>query len=555
MSSSIGLVPTRRFASTIAIALALCFWGTIATAQVTIQPKAEVFAGYSWLHPGGDYADGIKTQDHTEGVNESLVYYLPQAHNLGVLFDFSQHFGSVSHQDINIYDAGLQYKYHTDSFSPFVQAFAGAEQQKVFSYSQWNAALGVGGGFDYAVGHRFSIRVAQADYIYSNFHTPAILGGNNHQWNSVRLSSGIIFNLGSYYVPQPTAACTAQPSEVWAGDPVTATATGSNFNPKHTIMYSWTTNGGRLSATDKQSTQIDTSGVAPGTYSANASLTDPRLKNVDAGSHSFIGRPDPVKPALCSAPFTIKQPQPPTVTCTADPTTIAVGQSSTITMNGNDPQGWPLTYSWSTSSGQLSGGTASTTTLTATSADAGTTMTVTGTVTDARANLSATCTATVNSPQVISCAKIEDWGECTFEKNPKKPWRVDNDCKDTLDKVALRLQQMPNGKLDVLGYTDEKEVVTEKTLGAQRSVNVKFYLTTDGPTKIDPSRIQPRDGGTQGKATHFYFVPENLCTDQSEQGTAVDESQVKPQSRNATVPKKRSHKAKSAAPAASAPAQ
>jgi hypothetical protein len=114
---------------------------------------------------------------------------------------------------------------------------------------------------------------------------------------------------------------------------------------------------------------------------------------------------------------------------------------------------------------------------------------------------------------------------------------------------------MPNGKLDVLGYTDEKEVVTEKTLGAQRSVNVKFYLTTDGPTKIDPSRIQPRDGGTQGKATHFYYIPENLCTDQTEQGTAVDESQVQPQSRNAKVaPKKKSHKAKSA-PAAAAPAQ
>jgi hypothetical protein len=79
-------------------------------------------------------------------------------------------------------------------------------------------------------------------------------------------------------------------------------------------------------------------------------------------------------------------------------------------------------------------------------------------------------------------------------------------------------------------------------------------LTTDGPTKIDPSRIQPRDGGTQGKTTHFYFVPENLCTDQTEQGTAVDETQIQPQSRNAPA-KKKAHKAKSAAPAASAPAQ
>ena len=99
MSSSIGVVPTRRFATTTALALALCFWGTIAAAQVTIQPKAEVFAGYSWLHPAGNYVDGIKTTDHTEGVNESLVYYLPQAHNLGIMADFSQHFG-VSNENI-----------------------------------------------------------------------------------------------------------------------------------------------------------------------------------------------------------------------------------------------------------------------------------------------------------------------------------------------------------------------------------------------------------------------------------------------------------------------
>src|ERR1700734_2899791 len=117
MSSSIGIVPTRRFATIAACALTLCFWGTFAAAQVTIQPKAEVFAGYSWLHPGGNYTPDVKTQDHTEGVNESLVWYLPQAHNIGFLADFSQHFGSVSHQNINDYFGGLQFKFHTNSFS------------------------------------------------------------------------------------------------------------------------------------------------------------------------------------------------------------------------------------------------------------------------------------------------------------------------------------------------------------------------------------------------------------------------------------------------------
>ena len=141
---------------------------------------------------------------------------------------------------------------------------------------------------------------------------------------------------------------------------------------------------------------------------------------------------------------------------------------------------------------------------------------------------------------VQKCVNIEDWGECTFEKNPKKPWRVDNDCKDTLDKLSLRLQQMPNGKLNIVGYTNEKESVNVQQLGSQRSVNVKYYLTTDGPNKVDAGRVQPRAGGAKGQATHFYFVPEStMCGGQLEEGTVVDETQVRGQSRNAPAPPKK----------------
>jgi hypothetical protein len=152
-------------------------------------------------------------------------------------------------------------------------------------------------------------------------------------------------------------------------------------------------------------------------------------------------------------------------------------------------------------------------------------------------------------PAVQKCTTIEDWGECTFEKNPKKPWRVDNDCKDTLDKLSLRLQQMPNGKLDIIGYTNQEESVNAQQLGSQRSVNVKYYLTTDGPTKVDAARVQPRQGGAKGQATHFYFVPEgNLCGGQLEEGTVVDETQVQGQSRTAAPAPKRKTKKAAAAP-------
>ncbi len=345
--------------------------------------------------------------------------------------------------------------------------------------------------------------------------------------------AGFTYNFGGKPQVPVSASCSASPAEVWSGDPVTVTANGANFNPKHTVTYAWTGNAGKLSSANTQSSTIDTAGLAPGSYTSNATVADPKEKKNNT--------------ATCSANFTIKQPQPPVVSCLANPTTIAIGEPATVTMTASDPQGWPLTYSWTNAGGML-GGSGTSVTVTATNADAGNTITVTGTATDARANLSASCTASVSVPAVVKCTTIEDWGECTFEKNPHKPWRVDNDCKDTLDKLSLRLQQMPNGKLDIVGYTDESESVDVQTLGAQRSVNVKYYLTTDGPNKADASRITPRQGGAKGKASHFYFVPEgNLCGGQLEEGTVVDETAVQGQSRTAPAPVKKGYKAKPAA--------
>ncbi len=538
MSSRIASNPRRVVVTCFALACALCLLATQALAQAN-QPVDEIFAGYSWLHTGGYVDHGYKAPDIVDGFDISNTYYLPSAHNLGVLADFSYHWNGHNRgtpiDDINVTNifGGLQYKYHTETFSPFGRVFVGAVDHTGGNRSQWSAGLGAGGGFDLNISQMWTIRLIQADYIYNNY-SPRFITGHSTQWNSVRLAGGVVVNLGNYYAPPLSCAASATPAEVWSGEPVKVTTTGSNFNPKHTLSYAWTANGGKLSGANTQTATVDTAGMAPGSYSASSTITDTKLKKLNS--------------ATCAANFTIKQPQPPVVSCSANPSTIAIGESSTITMTASDPQGWPLTYSWSATGGQLSGSGTSAT-LTATNADAGTTITVTGTATDERANLSASCTASVTVPPVVKCVNIEDWGECTFEKNPKKPWRVDNDCKDTLDKLALRLQQMPNGKLNIVGYTDEKEVVSEQTLGSQRSVNVKYYLTTDGPTKVDAGRIQPRQGGTKGKATHFYFVPEgNLCGGQLEEGTVVDESQVQPQSRNAPAPKKHKAKAKPAAP-------
>jgi hypothetical protein len=537
-----AVVPKRI----LAVLIALTFLtGTYAAAQVTSSPKNEIYVGYAWLHTNGS-VDWGKVPDIVDGFDASITHYFSNMWNLGAVVDGGFHSGSGGGgpngklgSNVGYAMAGLQYKLHSPQISPFVRVMGGAANLSPdLLRSEWKPAVLVGGGLDLSLAKSFSIRLAQVDYIWSYYReTNAEHSSDN--WNSIRLSAGLILNVGEYNSIPPTAACTAQPTEVWSGDPVKVNATGSNFNPKHTLTYGWTATGGaKLQGTSSQSATVDTTGQAPGSYTANATITDAKMKKNNVAS--------------CAANYTVKQPQAPNVSCTANPTTIGIGEPATITMTATDPQGWPLSYKWSATGGQLApNGTSAT--LTATNADAGNTITVTGTATDDRANLNASCTATVNVPAVKKCVMIQDLGECTFEKNPKKPWRVDNDCKDVLDKLTLQMQNLGGGKLDIVGYTDEKESVSEQTLGSQRSVNVKYYLTKEAPTPLDPGTIQPRSGGQGTKSTHFYFVPVgDLCGGQAEVGTTVDETQVQPQGRNAKpAPAKKSHKAKKA-PAAPA---
>jgi hypothetical protein len=346
-----------------------------------------------------------------------------------------------------------------------------------------------------------------------------------------------VFNLGNYYTAPVSAACSANPTTpVFAGEPVTVTAAGTNFIVKHTIAYAWTATGGKLATPTTATSSIDTTGLAPGTYTANATISDAKAKTNGSAS--------------CSTSFTVKPFNPPTLTCSASPTTVKSGETATVTASASSPDGATITsYAYTASAGKVNGnGTSATLDTTGLP---GSTVSVTVTATDSH-GLTATCNASVGVVEEIKCVSIEDWGECTFEKNPKKPWRVDNDCKDVLDKLSLRLQQMPSGKVEVVGYTDQTETVDVQTLGAQRSVNVKYYLTTDGPTKSDASRIEPRDGGSKSKATHFFYLPDGaLCAGQAVEGTPVDESKVQGQSRTAPAPSKKHKKA----PPAAAPAQ
>ena len=157
MSSRMGVLPTRAVATSIALALALCLLGVYASGQTDIQPKDEVFGGYSWLHPNGKVDYGYQVENIAKGFDFSNVYYVPAAHDLGILVDGSGHFGEDT--EVGYILGGLQYKYHADIFSPFMRVFVGTAYIDPPTYvPEWNFAVGGGGGFDLNITHRFAVR-------------------------------------------------------------------------------------------------------------------------------------------------------------------------------------------------------------------------------------------------------------------------------------------------------------------------------------------------------------------------------------------------------------
>lgn len=329
-----------------------------------------------------------------------------------------------------------------------------------------------------------------------------------------------LFGFAAFAQVPSTANCTISPTEIVAGDPLLATMNTPSFNPDHNIInYAWSTTGGKslgLGAT----TNLDTAGLAPGSYTVSGTATDPREKKNGT--------------VTCTVSFTVKPPPPPpTASCSASPEAVAIGQSATITVTASSPDGRPLTYDY-TATGGLITGSGNTENLNTVGAAAGTAITVTATVADDH-HQTASCTVVVNvlalpvtnvQAPSVAAPETEEAGTCNFS-DPKKTARVDNVCKAILDQVALRLQREPNGRLVVVGYAEEEEVVTNGHLDGQRSVNIKYYLTEgEGKARIDPARIEARTGPHSSKAAKLYFIPQDASFAQGET-VIVDESKTK----------------------------
>lgn len=529
---------------------AVALLGTWAWAQEA--PRSELTLDYSFARysPSASYTKGHSFNGGGGQIKFNIGQYF------GIMADFQGYNSNTTKFTIPVspkfphgangtvsgnlftYLFGPVVKFHAvPHVNPFFDVLAGAAHSNVYG-NAYNVicqpvagacatkqtpdsngfALSAGGGLDIPINSRVDFRVGQFDYLYTRFTNIF----NDAGQNNFRYITGLNIKMGMPSLRLPALACAAEPSEVlpWGG-PVRATATATDFNPKHAISYSWDSNGGKPTAQGPSAT-VDTTSLAPGQYTLRADATDPRQKTNNT--------------ATCTASFTVKQPRPPVVACSASPATVKPGEQIAITVSGSSPEQSAIdkrSFSASagfvkegqTEQGNAPGEFTTVATLDTSNATPGPISINVG-VTDVH-GLSATCTA---SAEVVAAPApppptptAQSVGKCNFN-DARRPTRIDNECKATLDAVALQLKSDPGNRLVIVGYADDTD--TLRSAESLRAANVRTYLTKgDGKQQIDSSRVEIRKATdrSSGKIAQIYLVPPDAVV-QLDNTDVVDEN-------------------------------
>ncbi len=496
--------------ATIAVLFIFSSW---AAAQDPPAPKWEVYGGYSFLYPnsylhamlpGGVLPVGSPLESNPWGLGGSLTYDFRRW--FGLTLDGSMDFHSgetglamrIDDTAFSNLSFGPKFTYRTTHVAPFLEALVGDHRLAPDAFHDINK-LGFmfGGGLDFKVSKHLALRLPRVDYVMSSYRYGPSATTRSTDLRGIRAQAGIVFTWGGEHtVTPPRAACSVQPGNVFAGEPVSATAVGSNFDPQRSVAYSWSGSGVRTGETGS-STRIATDGLRSGSYEVTASLSD--------------GTPEGV--ASCTARFTVKEASPPVISCASDPSNLLMGGTSTITAVASSPDGRRLSYSYSTSAGSISGQT-STAALDTAGAQAGT-ITVTCNVADDRQQpLTASSFTVLNlqtpPPPPIDIVAIEKRLALHSVYFATAKPRVENpeagllgSQEKTLTALAsdflLYLQVKPDARLTLEGHADPRGSVQYNQALSQRRVDrVKGFLSDLG---VPAANIQTEGFGKQENLT------------------------------------------------------
>jgi outer membrane protein OmpA-like peptidoglycan-associated protein len=386
------------FATFVVVLMSATAWS-----QSDSTPKWDVFAGYQWTHPGAtvplntgdpDNPSAFKLPDMPKGLGGAFTYNLDSHWGLETDFGYSRDTPSSSSEWTASF--GPRIMWRTENANFFIHALAGFNRVTYDNTADIKGNNGIGavlgGGMDLPFTKHIGWRVFQVDYVwtkhnYSDIAAIEIANLRRPTFEGVRLRTGLVFSWGGAPPLVPAATCSVQPSEVLVGEPITATASASNFNPKHTVTYTWSGNGGGQINGKDTTASIDTANAAPGNYAVTVHVTDPKANKNNEAS--------------CSANYTVKPlppKNPPTMSLSASPSDLVTGGSVNLTASCTSPDSVPVSVAnWTSTAGTVSGN-GSSATLSTAGVPAGP-VTVGATCTDSRGlNGQASTQVTVENP-------------------------------------------------------------------------------------------------------------------------------------------------------------
>ncbi len=299
--SPVGIVLLAAFA-------VLCSIATFAAGQEPPAPKWEFYGGYSFFHPGAD-VHGVLPLGLLPVT--SRLEANPRGIGAGITYDFNRWFGltldsstlwnsgetgtdRVDDTALSNLSLGPKITFRHAHFSPFLEVLVGDHRLMPDAFHDIQK-LGVmaGGGLDVNLTRHVALRLLRADFVYSDYRYGPSTTTPATEIRGVRLQSGLVIMFGGEPAIPVAASCSLRPNEVMAGEPVSATATASNFNPKHSLAYGWSSTGGKISSRDADAS-IDTNGLAGGSYTVTARVSDPKRQR--SGE------------AICNSTFAVREP-------------------------------------------------------------------------------------------------------------------------------------------------------------------------------------------------------------------------------------------------------
>jgi len=471
--------------------------------QTPIPSRFDIFGGYTYFHPFNSSLDGYAYEPIAKGGIGSVAGFFDN--HLGVVF---QGAASPYGPDDCSYVAqvGPIYRWQFGRYVPFAHLLFGGARSggPLVQPCTWGYGATIGAGFDYILPYaplhnRLALRPIQADMEYSDINfgadsAPTFFNGGTAQITAYRLSAGGVIRFGGSSQELPAAyGCVVQPVTVFPGDPITVTGSVINLEPgrKMKPVYIWTTNGGQIEGTSDVAT-ISTADMTAGDYVVTGRISEGNK---------------PTQHAECAASFRIQAYDPPTISCSANPSSILPGGVSTITSEGRSPQNRALNFSYTTTAGQI-GGDKTTATLSAADVSPGIIDITCNVVDDLGKSASSTTTVTVVAPPPPPAPAARNLCSIAFDRDRMRPVRVDNEAKGCLDDIALEMNRESDATLVVVGKHDPQEAPES---AAERSLNVRQYLTAE--KGIDPNRIELRTGEPSGRTVDNILVPPGATWD------------------------------------------